>query len=209
MDMRILLAADLHGSRRAKTVIAEGAETHSADVVVLCGDITQFGPISFAKDVIEGISKKTLAIPGNCDPPEIVELLENLGVNIHCKKESFGGQTFVGFGGSNPTPFDTPFETNEEDITRMLEPLMEPGIILVSHPPPYGLCDQTFTGVHVGSEAVLNIVKKFLPRLVLTGHIHEARGVARTPTTVVNPGTASAGHLALIDVDDDMTVRLL
>lgn len=207
--MRMLLAADLHGSRHAIHSIAEGVQINSPDVVVLCGDITQFGPVSFARKVIEGISVKTLAVAGNCDPPEMVGVMEELGVSIHDKKMELEGLKFVGFGGSNPTPFDTLFERSEEEIARTLEPLMEPGVILVSHPPPYGLCDRTFTGQHVGSKAVLEIVKKFLPRMVLTGHIHEARGVVRRPTIVVNPGSASSGHLALVDIEDEITVRLL
>jgi len=63
---------------------------------------------------------------------------------------------------------------------------------------------------HVGSTSVRAIVEEFAPPLVLCGHIHEARGVARHgPTTIVNPGPAAAGHRALVEINGDIRVQLL
>ena len=121
-----------------------------------------------------------------------------------------GGRTFVGLGGSNPTPFGTPFELSEAEIERTLRPVMEPDAILVSHPPPKGVVDVVHSGEHVGSTAVRRIVEEFRPPLVLCGHIHEARGIATLgPTTIVNPGPARMGHSALVDIDGGVRVELL
>ena len=207
--MRILLATDLHGSAHAANSIEQKVEELSPDLFVACGDITHFGDSSFDLNFLREIPVKTFAVLGNCDPPELVERLEEMGVNIHGKKVEFGGQKFVGLGGSNPTPFDTLFEIPEEEIARILEPLMEPGVILVSHPPPFGFLDSTWQGEHVGSHALLDIVNRFQPRLVLTGHIHESRGIVEGPVTVVNPGPASRGNLALIEIDGMVTAKLL
>lgn len=184
-------------------------EELSPDLFVASGDITHFGEAAFEIEVLGGLPARTFAVPGNCDPPEILAKLEEIGINIHGKKVEFGGQKFVGLGGSNPTPFDTPFELSEEEIARILEPLMEPRAILVTHAPPLGFCDVTWQGEHVGSSALLDIVNRFQPRVVLTGHIHEAGGIVEGPVTVVNPGPASRGRLAVVDIDGEVKAQLL
>ena len=208
--MRIYVAADLHGSPRAAHMIRENLERYRPDVFVAAGDITDFGPASAAADLLRDLSVPTLAVPGNCDPPETVDVLDGLGVNLHGKRATVAGRTFVGIGGSSPTPFGTPFELSEGEIWEMLHAVMEPGAILVSHPPPNGVVDVVRSGEHVGSTSVRRIVEEFRPPLVLCGHIHEGRGVARIgPTTVVNPGPALHGRGALVEIDGDVAVELL
>lgn len=207
--MRILLATDLHGSAHAADLIKQKVEELAPDLFVACGDITHFGESSFDVSFLREIPVKTFAVPGNCDPPELAEKLDEMGVNIHGKKVEFGGQKFVGLGGSNPTPFDTLFEIPEEEILRILDPLMESGAILVSHAPPFGFCDLTWQGEHVGSRALLDIVNRFQPRVVLTGHIHESPGIVEGAVTVVNPGPASRGKLGLVEIDGSVTAKLL
>lgn len=53
--------------------------------------------------------------------------------------------------------------------------------ILVSHGPPEGLLDEVVEGLHVGSESLLNACKRVLPSIIICGHIHEARGMIKTP----------------------------
>ncbi len=48
--------------------------------------------------------------------------------------------------------------------------------ILISHNPPYGYLDKIHSGKHIGSKILLNAIKKYQPKLVLCGHIHEAKG---------------------------------
>ena len=208
--VRLYVATDIHASSRAAQMIRENVQAHRPDVFVAAGDLTNFGPVSYARDLLTGLGVPTLAVPGNCDPPEIVPVLGELGVDLHGKKVTIAGRTFVGIGGSNPTPFGTPFELSEREIEATLGPIMETGAILVSHPPPRGVVDTVHSGAHVGSVAVRAIVEKFRPPLVLCGHIHEARGIGRLgPTTVVNPGAARDGHSALIELDGEVRVRLL
>lgn len=208
--MRIYLASDIHGSERAARMIREDLRDHEPDVFVAAGDLTDFGPVEYAKDLFSGLAVRTVAVPGNCDPREIVGVLDELGVNLHGRKTTIGGRTFVGIGGSNPTPFGTPFELSEHDILETLRNAMEPGAILVSHPPPNGYADVVHSGAHVGSTSVRAIMEEYEPALLLCGHIHEARGVAtHGRTTIVNPGAAREGHRAVVDLDPEVKVRLL
>jgi len=209
--MRILVATDIHASRTAAKMIRDRIAEHRPDVFIAAGDLTNFGPVSFARELLAGLPVPVLAVPGNCDPRGIVPVIEELGVNLHGKKANMMGRTFVGIGGSNPTPFGTPFELTEDEILAAVRPLMEPGAVLVSHPPPKGYVDVVGSGAHVGSTSIRAIVEEFEPPLVVCGHIHEARGVARHgATTIVNAGAAQEGHTALVSLHgDDAEVELL
>jgi len=208
--VRIYLASDLHGSERAERMIREDLASLRPDVFVAAGDLTDFGPASRARELFADLPVPALAVPGNCDPPETVAVLEALGVGLHARKATVGGRTFVGIGGSNPTPFEMPFELTEEEIRDVLQRHIEPGAIIVSHPPPHGYVDVAHVGGHVGSTALRDVIEAHAPPLVLCGHIHEARGVARHgPTTIVNAGAANRGHRALIEIDGEVRVKLL
>lgn len=150
-----------------------------------------------------------MAIPGNCDPQTILKVLDNSkAINLHNTSKRIGNITFIGLGGSNPTPFDTPFELQEDEIESNLEKLITEAentdnstIVLLTHAPPFGTVDEISIG-HVGSTAI----GKFVGRvdLIVCGHIHEARGVMKVgKTVVVNPGMLSGGNGAVITITDE------
>ncbi len=209
--MRILAVADIHGASEAKKRINSQIVEYTPNIVVVCGDITQFGPPEWAKDFLDSISLKTLAIPGNCDPRGVLEAIEDSqAIPLHGKKVELSGYTFVGLGGSNSTPFNTPFELSEDEIYSSLDNLMIQGALLVVHSPSKGYLDKTATSDDLGSQAIADIVSKFSPPLVISAHIHEARGVEREgKTTYVNPGPASRGYAAIIDLNDEIKVDLI
>jgi hypothetical protein len=81
---------------------------------------------------------------------------------------------------------------------------------MVLHAPPKGINDRIPTGANVGSEAILRLVKEFRPRAVLSGHIHEARGIVMDGGTLfLNPGAAKDGNAALLDVNEEIKAVLL
>ncbi len=59
--------------------------------------------------------------------------------------------------------------------------------VLVCHQPPFGVLDKvnfpgappSWQGKHAGSKAILDYIKKYQPRYVFCGHIHEAEGKAK------------------------------
>lgn len=120
----------------------------------------------------------------------------------------------LSFGFSNPTPWDTPREVSEDELKDMIEHTVKDiddfsNVIFNFHCPPKDctldrapLLDTSYDPprpvttagesimVSCGSSAVREAIEKYQPLLVLTGHIHESRGVMKIGrTTVANPGS--------------------
>jgi Icc-related predicted phosphoesterase len=213
--LRILATADFHGNRLAFERVAAKAEHCEVELMIVCGDITHFGSLEQAKDLLSIIgTSDAFFVPGNCDPPDLGEERVGKMESIHGKCRRFGEIAFLGAGGSSPSPFDTPFELTEVGIARILEVSLascpnETEMVLVSHSPPAGTkVDVASTGEHVGSLSIRKFIENSKPKLVVCGHIHEARGMDKiNGSYVVNPGPAGRGHCALVDVDHDVKVE--
>lgn len=200
--MSILAIADIHGKKNCAKTIKKMISKYEPELLIIAGDITNFGPISYAKKLLNTIQIKTLAIPGNCDPREVVNVIEeSRAINLHKKKIKINNLTFVGIGGSNITPLNTIFEIAEKEIYDSLDKIMEKNAIFVTHAPPKNHLDLVKNVGNVGSSAILEIVEKYEPRLVISAHIHEARGVEYGKTIFVNPGPCSKGCGAIIEID--------
>jgi len=202
MTMRFLALSDCHGeySRIGQILLKAG----SLDAVCVLGDITDFGPNDLVLELITVIGDEApiLMIPGNCDLPTIIETIdESSAVNLHLKSFAYDNVTFIGLGGSNPTPFNTPFEMTEQEMEIYMQELLnEIGntTVLLSHAPPKGFLDEV-NGHNVGSDAVRNAVG--VVDVIACGHIHEQRGVVRAgKTTIVNPGMSARGFGAVIEL---------
>jgi len=187
------------------------------DCVLLIGDLTNFGPMSAADDILSRVKAAgvpTLAVPGNCDPKQILELLDKYGVNLHAKRIEINGINFVGLGGSNLTPFNTPFELQETEIQEELEKLTcatGEKMVLATHAPPFDTTvDLTAQGTHVGSKSIRQFIEQKHPLAAICAHIHEARNTdALGRTLVVNPGPISKGFAAEIEVGGKVSAKLL
>ena len=216
--MRILATTDFHGDADAFLKTASKAKDVNADVVIICGDVTHFGLLHQARDLLSRLHNMklpTLFVPGNCDMPSLVdEKTENVQ-SIHGKCRAIGDFNFLGVGGSSPSPFNTPFELEETEIAKILEKAYDHcqtkrRIIVVSHSPPKDTqVDIASTGEHVGSRSVREFTEKTHPELLLCGHIHEAEGMDRIgETLIMNPGPARHGKCALIDLNKNIVVKL-
>lgn len=204
------MVSDIHGSKYSLKMILERIVEHKVDLIVICGDITHFGPAAWAKNFLDEIPIRTLAIPGNCDSVDTMNaIVESKAVALHAKKVEIAGYKFIGFGGSDPTPFNTLLEFSEEEIFESLNRIMEEKAILVVHAPPYGHVDYHPIKGHLGSKSIAKIVHKYKPLLVLSGHIHEARGVEYGSTIFVNPGPAMYNYAAVVTLGDEINVQML
>jgi len=208
--MRFLVLSDVHSQSRVAGWANRLAAENGADAFIVLGDIVHFSPADWAAEFLGALDRPAYAVPGNCDPPMTLQYIERAATLLHGRKTAVGGRTFIGLGGSNPTILETPFELEEEEIRQQLEPLMEESAVMVLHCPPYGFNDQIVGGKHVGSTAILDLVQRYRPAVVLSGHIHEDRGIVEKDGTLfMNPGAAKDGFSGLLDLDGEPKVTLL
>jgi Icc-related predicted phosphoesterase len=167
-----------------------------------------------AQERLAGRDVRLLVIAGNDDPFEIDPALSG-----HPFAEFIDGRVLtladgtevLGFGGSNPTPWNSPREYPEGDIASRLgvlaRELHDPAQSIWNvHVPPRdtGLdtaaeIDGEFRVVRdggqartipVGSQAVRDLIEEVEPGLGVHGHVHESRAVAHLGASiVVNPGS--------------------
>jgi Icc-related predicted phosphoesterase len=149
------------------------------------------------------------------DSPAIDARLAEMGVALDGRGVVAGGVGIVGVSAAPLSPLHTPYELPEDELERRIaRGFAELGgcrtVIFCPHAPPRDtVCDRLGGGAHVGSSAVRACVEREQPDLVLCGHIHEARGEDRIGASqIVNPGPAFAGHYAVVDVVDEIGVRL-
>lgn len=216
--MKILVVSDFHGSGEASRKAAFKAQQIHADVVVICGDITDFGSIQNAEKLLLPFAElrlPVLFVPGNCDPPTLVGVdMKNIWC-IHGSCKTYSNAVFAGVGGCPISPFNTPFEMTENEIMTVLNQSFnqcpsQPWRILVSHSPPKNTkLDMAFSGGHVGSSSVRKFIENNEFSIVFCGHIHEARGIDQIGKTVIlNPGPARHTQCAIAILDKEINVQL-
>lgn len=209
-----LAFGDIHDDLSRLTDIPELA---GAAGVIVTGDITFAGGTREAMRVLEPIAARVprlMAQIGNMDRGEVTDELERRGWNLHARALAlFPGIAAVGVGTSPPTPFGTPSEHSEAQLTAwMAQGLKEaatlfdapPVLVLVSHTPPHATnCDRLTSGAPAGSKAVRECIEQQQPAVCLCGHIHEARSEDRIGATwVINSGTLSAGGYVVLGMTD-------
>ncbi len=207
--VKILAVADFHGDSNAESNLSKFIE-RGYDCLVLIGDLTNFGPPEVAESIFErvkGAGVPVLSVPGNCDPKQVLKVLDKYGVNLHGKCEKVGDVTFIGLGGSNLTPFNTPFELTEVEIQEDLAAVHcnnESRLVLVTHAPPHGTkADQIEAGTHVGSKSIRQYIEQKQPLVSLCGHVHEGRGIDELGRTlIVNPGQICKGFAAEVVISN-------
>lgn len=186
--MRILACADLHGRPERIARVRALAAEHAPDVVLLPGDLTHAGYGEDALALLEELSVPVLAVPGNMDGAAAVAAIGQRGRLAGAQPVVIGG---VAFGGPQ---------------------VRAPCDVLVTHEPPYGTLDEPVPGRHVGSRGVLDLLRRYRPRVLTCGHIHESPGVARVDGTLVVNCTMGDGRTggAVIELTaDGATARLL
>ena len=206
--MRIIAFGDIHMDLEK---LVDIPALKSADLLLLTGDLTNFGGRTDAQRILTAISAANpniLALPGNLDQPEVSRYLQTEYISLHGNGIIRDNLGIFGVGGSNQTPFKTPYEFSENEIARLLEQGFTKVAaahrhILVCHAPPFGTAaDRLSNNSHVGSRAIRTFIEEQQPDLCLTGHIHEAKSVDSIGSTkIINPGMIGQGGWIEIEFD--------
>ncbi len=191
--MRIIYITDIHGHTEFISRLPK------ADLLLVGGDFTQFGDRNAVAEVLAALqqqSKHVLAVLGNLDAPDAQNVLTQNNAALTLTTATFDGLRLAGLGGANTSPFNTPFEWDDNTTDQTLSqifPTPDALDILVSHAPPYDSgADRLPNGASVGSRAVAQAARRLRLPLLLCGHIHEADGIFDLDgTIVVNPGPFS------------------
>jgi Icc-related predicted phosphoesterase len=208
--MKLLAVADLHGSQYRLNLVLDNVKTYTPDLVVVCGDITQFGPGELATSFLNQLPVKTLAIPGNIDTFDVEQGIQaSSATDIHLKLVVINGVTFMGIGREMPSRL-ADIAIADGTTQKHLRDLLLPSSVLITHVPPYKIQDKMFLGSHGGSKELRSLVDTYKPRLVLCGHIHEDPGVTVSgTTTVVNCSLGKRTEGALVEITDTIDVTIL
>ncbi len=212
---KILAISDVHGEENEN--LYAYLNNNEIDLVLILGDITNFGPLDFVGTFIEKVADcgvDVIAIPGNCDPKGICNAINEVSFCLHNNIIAYGDAILFGYGGSNETPFNTPGEIQDNKIYGDVFELLAnydyvynkdvPKVrILVTHAPPFNTeADKVESGDHVGSQGILKSIHEFEPEINLCGHIHEARSLSKIgiTTDVANPGMLKDNGAVLIEL---------
>lgn len=122
--------------------------------------------------------------------PSITQALKAIpGVHLFNNKKIRMGESVVA-----GLPFFS--EHDEREAKRAASNLNKFGKIdiLVCHQPPYGVLDalrnrnlpRAWQGKKLGSKVIAQYIRRYKPKLVLCGHIHEGKGTAKIGKTIVH-----------------------
>jgi len=215
--LRILAFTDFHGDNEAFERAKQLIRSDKWNCVVVAGDIANYDLELAERHLKElaGPGVPLFFVPGNMDNPGLSAWSgTDLVRPLHGKSARLGTATLIGLGGSPPGLFSTPFQIPEERAAQLLSQALsgfEKGtLVLVSHCPPKDTkLDIVPSGEHVGSMAVRSFVEKAKPALVISGHVHEARGIdSISETTLVNTGPAHRHNYADITLENKAIVKL-
>lgn len=191
MNMKLCLISDTHGSHGEVTFNGSG------DVLIHCGDISNFG---HEKDVVVFLDwfssldqfKYKIFVAGNHDSyiEEYPLLFKNiLPKNIIYLENSDIIIDGVKFFGTPNTLTRMAFYKDEDGLRRLYQHIPTDVDVFISHTPPYGILDSVLgQDRNFGSESLLHTIQdKIKPIIHCFGHIHDAYGIKTIDnTTYIN-----------------------
>lgn len=177
--MKIFAAGDLHENKEGVKNLAEEAEKERVDIVIINGDISNFGDI--AKGMIKPFlekGKKVAFVAGNHDMPGISEVLKEKYriLDIQEKSVIYDDVGIFGCGGANIPHMNF---TSDDDIFTYLSNGFRyvkkaKKKVMVTHIHPKGSMIEKFS--FPGSGGVTRAIYELKPDIHICGHIHEMEG---------------------------------
>jgi len=197
---------------------ADGAARAELFERIMLGELERW--IELADERMPQYGIDVYVMPGNDDPWSCDAVIESASHVRPCDDRvvGLGPHEMISCAYSNPTPWESPRELDEDALYARLRALAdrleEPATAIFNlHAPPYDSGLDTanemnpdltlrYVGgqpnpIPVGSHAVRQIIEEVQPLLALHGHIHESRGEVRIGRTLaINSGSEyNSGHI--------------
>jgi uncharacterized protein len=175
--VKVLIFSDIHGDLRAlEKIVAQ-----QADVYIAAGDLSNFGrQMDECGALLKPHGERVWVLPGNHETHEQTRAFcQRFGfIDFHRQVRPLGTTEWAGLGYSNITPFNTPGEYSEEQISQALAAFegIKPLYLVVHFPPQGTKLDEFAPGKHAGSPALRAWVDRVYPVYLFCGHIHECAG---------------------------------
>lgn len=175
---RLLIFSDIHNDAKALQTLMDT----DADYFFAAGDLVSWRRgLDEMGEIMKPRANRVYVIPGNHETEgDIADFCSKFGfTNFHGGKIEVNGTHVAGLGYSGPTPFDTPGEYSEAELTSRLSKFdgMKPLVMICHAPPMNSKLDRVHEGLHAGSTAIREFIEKNQPRDFFCGHIHEGEGV--------------------------------
>ncbi len=215
--MKIVALGDNHNDIENMFFYIDKLSSINFDVIVYTGDFTDvnipkgFTQEDIAKIIIKELKtlkKPIVAVPGNNDVKNIINILEKEGVSVHGVGKIINNIGFYGFGGAK-TPFKTSYEPTDQEIeiglSKALNDLKNINLkVQVTHCPPINTkIDFIITGLHVGSPVIRKFIDEVKSVAAISAHIDEAKGIDYINNTLlINPGRFSEGYVGIINIKE-------
>lgn len=183
--------------------------------------------LELAEAKLKGTGKRIIVTAGNDDPLFVNKLFMGSSVIMMAERQVINldnHHEMINEGYSNPTPWNTHREMDEESLFVEIEKQINQvknleNAVFNLHVPPYNskldeapLLDENLVPIDggrtygpVGSTAVRKAIEKYQPLLGLHGHVHESKGSVKIGRTLcLNPGSsytegALSGYIINLD----------
>ncbi len=176
--MNIVCISDTHGMHR-------DFDIPNGDVLVFAGDMCSVGNLDDISDFNTFLGelphKHKVVVCGNHDwaferEPVIAQALLTNCIYLQDEGCEIDGLKFWG------SPWQPEFGKWAFNLPRGVKlrekwaKIPSDTDVLVTHSPPFGICDLVVTDRNEGCEELLKVIQKIKPKLHVFGHIHEAYG---------------------------------
>lgn len=178
--MKIVAISDTHGLHR-QVVLPKG------DMLLHSGDVSNIGTLNGIVDFLNWFSQQDFThkifIAGNHDfyfenvsPQDLAELIPDNVIYLNDSGVTVEG---IHIWGSPVTPRFGNWAFNRDrgaEIDRHWQQIPTNTDILLTHGPPHGILDKTYSDLQVGCAMLLQKINQIQPKYSIFGHIHEAAG---------------------------------
>jgi predicted phosphohydrolase len=195
--MKFIHLSDTHGKHH------ELPNLPTADLIIHSGDVSMAGTGKEVMDFIDWFGalnyKYKIFIAGNhdfCLDGKARERIQRfLPENMYYLYNSGAEIENIRFWG---IPYFMSCELQTENYCRTFDTIPCNTDILITHRPPFGILDKSGS-ITYGCPDLLQTVLKLKPKYHLFGHIHDAYGMEKSPTTAFVNGAVMSEDYRLVN----------